>query len=296
MPQHDTGKTYARACTGAALETTINHSMDDPQDIVLFGSCFCPFVQRVWVALEVLGIPYSVNEVDIYKNPKPDDLLEVSPKGLVPALKLCRYHPPRALNESTVIMDYLEDLAFNTTKRSLFPSASDPYARGLVRLIGDHVNRALVPSFYRFLQSQEPGAQIQAGHDFHAAIASMVDLLQRIETEIFGAGGQSGSGELRAARDGLGLWVEGNDTPGWVDIMAGPWLFRANNVLKHYRSFVMPSGARFDTYLARLFEHPKFKMTCSDEDLYLQSYERYAFNRPNTSQVADAINSGRALP
>ncbi len=148
-----------------------------------------------------------------------------------------------------------------------------------------------MPSFYRFLQSQEPGAQIQAGHDFHAAIASMVDLLQRIETEIFGAGGQSGSGELRAARDGLGLWVEGNDTPGWVDIMAGPCkrfcirissgsdtlrgLFRANNVLKHYRSFVMPSGARFDTYLARLFEHPKFKMTCSDEDLYLQSYERY---------------------
>ncbi len=61
MPQHDTGKTYARACTGAALETTINHSMDDPQDIVLFGSCFCPFVQRVWVALEVLGIPYSVS-------------------------------------------------------------------------------------------------------------------------------------------------------------------------------------------------------------------------------------------
>ncbi|KAF9055195.1 hypothetical protein BDZ89DRAFT_938516 [Hymenopellis radicata] len=272
------GKTYARACTGAALETTINHSMDDPQDIVLFGSCFCPFVQRVWVALEVLGIPYSVNEVDIYKNPKPDDLLEVSPKGLVPALKFCRYQPPRALNESTVIMNYLEDLAFNTTKRSLFPSASDPYARGLVRLIGDHVNRALVPSFYRFLQSQESGLR-------YKQVKTFVPLLKAC-----------GSGELTASRDGLGLWVEGNESLGWIDIMAGPWLFRANNVLKHYRSFVMPSGARFDAYLARLFEHPKFKMTCSDEDLYLQSYERYAFNRPNTSQVADAINSGRALP
>jgi len=25
-------------------------------------------------------------------------------------------------------------------------------------------------------------------------------------------------------------------------------------------------------------------------------FDRYAFNRPNTSQVADAINSGRGLP
>lgn len=29
-------------------------------DITLFGSCFCPFVQRVWVALEYLGHNYQV--------------------------------------------------------------------------------------------------------------------------------------------------------------------------------------------------------------------------------------------
>ena len=47
------------------------------------------------------------DEVDPYKKPK--DLLEVSPKGLVPGLKLHKYTPPRALNESIVILEYLNE-------------------------------------------------------------------------------------------------------------------------------------------------------------------------------------------
>lgn len=47
------------------------------------------------------------DEVDPYKKPK--DLLELSPKGLVPALKLTSYSPPRGLNESTVILEFLEE-------------------------------------------------------------------------------------------------------------------------------------------------------------------------------------------
>jgi glutathione S-transferase len=49
----------------------------------------------------------SLDEVDPYK--KPADLLEVSPKGLVPGLKLHKYTPPRGLNESTVILEYFEE-------------------------------------------------------------------------------------------------------------------------------------------------------------------------------------------
>lgn len=48
------------------------------------------------------------DEVDPYK--KPQDLLEVSPKGLVPALKLNNCDPPKALNESAIILEYLEEL------------------------------------------------------------------------------------------------------------------------------------------------------------------------------------------
>ena len=47
------------------------------------------------------------DEVDPYK--KPQELLEVSPKGLVPGLKLNNFNPPKALNESTVILEYIEE-------------------------------------------------------------------------------------------------------------------------------------------------------------------------------------------
>lgn len=56
---NDSGKLYHNQCTGLALETVNRHLISE--DITLFGSCFCPFVQRVWVAFEYLGIPYKVS-------------------------------------------------------------------------------------------------------------------------------------------------------------------------------------------------------------------------------------------
>lgn len=56
----DTGRSYHLACTGEALATVQAHI--SPEHITLFGSCFCPFVQRVWVTLEHLGIDYMVSQ------------------------------------------------------------------------------------------------------------------------------------------------------------------------------------------------------------------------------------------
>ncbi|SJL02590.1 related to glutathione-S-transferase [Armillaria ostoyae] len=298
MSTKDTGRSYHRSCTGLALETVTKHPSSGTQDITLFGSCFCPFVQRVWVALEYLEIPYNycMPLVSSSTADKPKDLLEVSPKGLVPGLKLHNFSPPRALNESTVIMEYIQDVSINLTGRSLLPPTSNPYARALVRLQSDHVNRSLVPAFYRYLQAQDTSSQIESGKEFHSSIQKLVALLERAEKEIVGVGGVSGEGEIKALSIGLGLWIKGNDDLGWIDVMAGPWLFRATNVLKDYRGFIMPSGQKFNAWMSKLLGHPAFVRTCSTEDLYLDSYERYAFNRPNTSQVANAINSGRALP
>ncbi|KAF7775682.1 hypothetical protein Agabi119p4_4075 [Agaricus bisporus var. burnettii] len=340
MPENtkqDKGRAYHTKCTGAALSTVARQDKDE--DITLFGSCFCPFVQRVWIAFEYLGVPYKAcclsdctttncspgrcifvstvslinfdlkflfisdihpgthlrdaDEVNPYK--KPQELLEVSPKGLVPGLRFNNYNPPRALNESTVILEYLEDLASGTTRRSLLPPTTNPYARALVKLQSDHVNRNLVPAFYRFLQAQDTEVQITAGKELHQAIETLVGLLERAEREIIGGGGISGDGERQALSKGLGLWIEGGDL-GWTDVMVAPWLYRARLVLKHYRGFELPQGDKFTAWLDRLFTHLAVVATCSTDDLYLDSYERYAFNRPNTSQVANAINSGRGLP
>jgi len=287
-PDEDSGKSYHLVCTGPALETAQFHSQK--QDLTLFGACFCPFVQRVWVTLEFLNIQYYYYEVDPYT--KPADLLEVSPKGLVPAIRLDGTIPLKSLTESTVIMDYLEGVAVFSTGRSLLPKL-DMYARALQRLQADHINRKLVPAFYRYLQAQEPSEQIDAGKGFTEAVEELVKLFERSVAE---------TGPERRSQTGdkgdpckCGLWIEGGEL-GWADVMAGPWLFRATNVLKHYRGFEFPPSEKFKAYLDRLFNHPVFKKTCCTEELYLDSYERYAFNRPNTSQVADAINKGKALP
>ncbi|OBZ78129.1 Glutathione S-transferase U8 [Grifola frondosa] len=278
----DSGKSYHLQCTGAAFETAAAHC--NPENITLFGSCFCPFVQRVWVTLEHLGIDYEYFEVDPYK--KPPELLEVSPKGLVPALKLNNYNPPRALNESTVIMDFLEELATSNTKRSshttesLFPPLTDPYARALVRLQADYVNRSVVPAFYRYIQAQEEVKQIEECRAYVGALEGLVKLFRRAEGEGFTK---------------VGLWCE-RGSLSYADVMVAPWIFRATNVLAHYRGFVLPEGPEFRAYVNRLLTHPAFLRTCSAEALYLDSYERYAYNRPNTSQVANAINAGTALP
>lgn len=60
-----------------------------------------PFVQRVWVALEFKGLQYQYIEVDPYK--KPQALLDVNPRGLVPGLR----HGDWACGESTVLMEYV---------------------------------------------------------------------------------------------------------------------------------------------------------------------------------------------
>lgn len=68
----DTGRSYHIQATGAALATIEQHATD--ADITLFGACFCPFVQRVWAALEYLGIPYKVSStfthMDVYLTPR----------------------------------------------------------------------------------------------------------------------------------------------------------------------------------------------------------------------------------
>jgi len=288
LPTTDSGRAYHRTCSGEALKTVNAHS--SPQDITMFGSCFCPFVQRVWTALEYLDIPYYYYEVDPYK--KSQDLLAVSPKGLVPALKLDTFNPPRAIHESTVILEYLDELAQDMGKaKSLYPSKKDLYSRAQLRILSDTVNRALLPAMYRYLTLQDPAVQATASKEFTECLTKLGDMFEKAESE---------------GCIGLGLW-SGEQELSIVDVMVAPWIFRATNALAHYRGYVLPFASipgtigdpkehKLSAWIHRLLSHPAFKATCSEEQLYIDSYERYAFNRPKTSMVAEAVNAGRNLP
>jgi len=74
-------------------------------------------------------------------------------------------------------------------------------------------------------------------------------------------------------------------------------MLRLSRVLKPYRGWPDPErGSRWAAWVDAIERNEHVKATTSGDDLYLDSYERYAENRPNTSLLAAAINAGRGLP
>ncbi|KAI5370537.1 Putative glutathione S-transferase, Thioredoxin-like superfamily, glutathione Transferase family [Septoria linicola] len=253
-------KTYHKQPTGKALETANAHATEN--DLKLYGSCFCPFVHRVWISLEFKGLDYEYVEVDVYRKPKL--LLDINPRGLVPALR----HGNWGSYESTVLMEYLEDL--NQGPHLLPP---DPKLRAHSRLWSDHINRHIIPAFYKYLQAQEAEDQVKFARELKEQISKVVD-----------------------AADHDGPFFLGSEMS-FVDVQIAPWVVRMDKVLKPYRGWPSPEpGSRFERWVRAIEDSEPVKNTTSTDDLYLDSYERYAENRPNTSQVREAINSGGGLP
>ncbi|KAI9768336.1 MAG: Glutathione S-transferase U1 [Geoglossum simile] len=234
-------KTYHKKATGAALATVKKHSKD--HELKLFGSCFCPFVQRVWIALELKGLGYQYVEVDPYK--KPDALLEVNPRGLVPALR----HGDWGSYESTVLLEYLEDLGAGA---AILPPLT-PQLRAHCRLWADHVNRHIIPGFYRYLQAQEIDKQVEYAEELKTEITKLVD-----------------------AADPSGPYFLGPNMT-FVDVQFAPWVLRLSRVLKPYRGWPDPEeGSRWGLWVEAIEGNEAVKATTSTDDLYLDSYERYA--------------------
>ncbi|CAG8200205.1 unnamed protein product [Penicillium salamii] len=253
-------KSYHTKATGLAAETVVKHS--DEVNLKLYGSCFCPFVQRVWIALELKGIPYQYIEVDPYQ--KPASLLEVNPRGLVPALR----HDNWGCYESNVLLEYLEDLNVGA---AMLPA--DPKLRAHCRLWADHVNRHLIPGFYRVLQEQDRQGQIDKAQELRASMEQLLEVAHP-----------------------KGPFFMGPQIS-LVDVQAAPWILRLGRVLKPYRGWPDPQqGSRLAAWVDAIETDPHVQATTSTDELYLDSYERYAQNRPNTSQLANAINAGRGLP
>merc|ERR1719295_222436 len=86
-----------------------NHRYPTPRDtsgapLKLYTSWFCPFAQRVQLALEFKRIPYEYIDINPYGEDK-DRLKKLNPRGLVPTIHHCDHY----LYESLVILEYLDD-------------------------------------------------------------------------------------------------------------------------------------------------------------------------------------------
>ncbi|KAJ5679466.1 hypothetical protein N7462_007710 [Penicillium macrosclerotiorum] len=251
-------KTYHTKATGVAFATVARHSADS--NLKLYGSCFCPFVQRVWIALEMKGIPYQYIEVDPYK--KPASLLEVNPRGLVPALR----HDDWGCYESTVLLEYLEDL-----KQGVALLPEDPKLRAHCRLWGDHINRHIVPCFYRVLQEQSQEKQIANAQELRNAFDLLI-----------------------AAAHPHGPFFLGSELS-IVDVQAAPWVIRLRRVLKPYRGWPdAEEGSRFASWVNAIDAHEHVRATTSTDQLYIDSYERYARECLSFTGFKDFANIGHS--
>ncbi|EEY19006.1 conserved hypothetical protein [Verticillium alfalfae VaMs.102] len=132
----------SRKASEAAAATIRKHSKDC--DTKFFAACYCPFAQRVWIALEAKKLPYQYVEVDPSRTPLPRQLLEANPRGH----SAC--HQARGLG---LLRKHGDSRIFGRcrTANSLFPP--DARLKANCRVWIDHINTMIVPSFFKVLRN-----------------------------------------------------------------------------------------------------------------------------------------------
>ena len=115
------------------------------------------------------------------------------------------------------------------------------------------VNRHLVPGFYRVLQEQDQQGQLEKAQELRVSMEQLLEVAHS-----------------------RGPFFMGPQMS-LVDIQAAPWILRLRRVLKPYRGWPDPDqGSRLAAWVDAIETDPHVQATTSTDDLYLDSYERYA--------------------
>ena len=234
---------------------------------------------------------------------KPESLLKLNPRGLVPTLQTDN----KPLYESTVICEFLEE-KYPDHKPHLLPS--DPYDRARTRIWTDYCTSRIIPAFHRFLQFQP---------------MSDVSGLDEQRQEFLGH-----LREFSKEMDAKGPYFLG-DEPSLIDFVVAPWAVslepslhpweegivhphdRVSDhdqvrlwVFDHYKGGLgIPehgkggadeaTWARWRTWIEAMESRPSIKATMSDRERYLPIYQRYADDNAQ-SELAKATRKGRGVP
>ena len=146
-------------------------------------------------------------------------------------------------------MEYLEDL---NTGLPLLPQG-DARSRAHCRLWADHINRKILPHFYGLLQAQETEKQVEQSESLSAEVAKIIE-----------------------AADPSGPFFLGPHIS-FVDVQFAPWIIRMKRVLTPYRAWPAPEpGTRWAKWVDAIEGNEGVRATTSADDLYVDSYERYA--------------------
>ncbi|KAI1271057.1 hypothetical protein F5Y07DRAFT_406115 [Xylaria sp. FL0933] len=232
-------KTAQKRPSGNALVTAKKHLKED--QLKLYAASFCPFSQRVWIALEAKGLPYQYCETDPFK--RPTQLLEANPRGLVPAIRQGDW----ASGESAVILEYLEDY-----DRGVPLLPTNPRLKANCRLWIDHVNAKIVPAFFTLMRTTD--LQRQKEH------------IDRLQSDILA---------LVQAADERGPYFLGGDLC-LVDIHLAPFVLRMSRILREFRNWHDPiPGTRWQQWSDALEQNIHVQATTSQDELYVETMDLF---------------------
>ena len=248
-----------------------------PPSTTLYASWFCPYAQRIWIALEEKGISFRYVEINPYetaadgsdtrtalsldeKRNRYPEWIECSPRGLVPALE----DGGVGVADSMVCLEYLEEVYRD---RPLLPGA--PGERARLRFWAVYANEKIIPHYYRLLMSQDTEGRERAR-------AGLVD----------------GLTEFASQMDPTGPYFTGAQFT-WADLALAPWYERLRTVAAAYRSFEMPvdgvATARLERWYEAVRARPSVAATLANEAELVRNYAGYA----DDSATSDASRQFR---
>ncbi|KAH9320638.1 hypothetical protein KI387_015277, partial [Taxus chinensis] len=166
----------------------------EEEKIKVFKLWVSPYVNRVLIALEELGIPYDSQEEDIFN--KSSELLEANPiHKTVPAI----IHRGKPLSESLIILEYIHE-TFSSSSSSLLPH--HPYDKAIARFWADFVDNKFWKAGYDVI--------IREGEDQEKAKKEFIESFLQLEEALKNVSG--------------GKPYFGGDSFGYIDIVLVPYL------------------------------------------------------------------------
>mmetsp|Transcript_1167 Transcript_1167/g.2869 ORF Transcript_1167/g.2869 Transcript_1167/m.2869 type:complete len:226 (-) Transcript_1167:350-1027(-) len=170
---------YPAEWIDAEGELTIEKRSSKQLPMKFYGSWFCPFVQRPWIALEEKGVDYQWVEINPYevdpkelggytkkalsveeKGKKYPEFIKTVPNGLIPGID----NGGERVFDSLYLMEYIDE-AFDGPRYMPKGALQKWRQRYWSRFIDDQLQR----NYYAMLMAQDPTAQEDYRQRFYQA-------------------------------------------------------------------------------------------------------------------------------
>ena len=223
----------------------------DTAPITLYSMMICPFAQRTRIHLEELGLPYTLEDLDICR-PRPAWFLALNPTGQVPVI----VRGDDVVFDSSVVAEYLQEIA-----PAPLPFGASPAERARQRRFVQFVDGRFLPAMYLLLAARTAEERAQR-------IEAALDTFRWLEA--FLTSPASGTPFVNGAF-------------GVPEIAIAPFLLRYE-VVAYYQDFALPEDGSLDRVIRwrdAMLALPVVQKTAESVPDLIKLYEDYTVGSYN---------------